>query len=102
MAKTITLTIPHRLSQDEARQRIQTGIEDARRKFGGQIGQLEDHWTGNHVEAQCKVLGQTITGRADVQPDRVVINIDLPWLLSKLVGSIQPQIEAEARRRLGR
>ena len=102
MSKPITLTIPHRLSQDEARRRIQTGIEDARRQYAAHFGQFEDHWTGNHVEGRCKVLGQTITGRADVEAERVVIHVDLPWLLSKLVGKIRPQIEAEATRRLER
>jgi hypothetical protein len=37
-----------------------------------------------------------------VEADRVVIHVDLPWLLAMLAGRIRPQIEAEARKRLER
>jgi hypothetical protein len=102
MSKTITLIVPHQLSQEEARRRIQIGIEDLRRQYAAQVGQMEVHWTGNHVEGRCTVLRQTITGQADVEAERVVVHVDLPWLLAKLVGNIQPRIQSEAAKLLSR
>ncbi len=102
MSKTITVVVPHRLSEDEARRRIQSGIDDFRRQYAGHLGNFEDHWAGNHVEGRFKVLGQTITGRGDVEAERVVIHVDLPWLLAKLVGKIQPQLQDGATKLLNR
>lgn len=102
MSKTITLIVPHQLSQEEAHRRIQAGIDDFRRQYAAQVMQVEDQWMGHHVEAHCKVLGQSITGRADVEAERVVIQVDLPWLLAKLAEKIRPQIQAEATKRMSR
>ncbi len=100
MSRTITITVPHQLPQEEARRRIQAGLEDFRRQQT--LVQVAEHWTGNHVEADCRALGQSITGRADVEAGRVVIQIDLPWLLAMLADRIRPQVEERARKQLER
>jgi hypothetical protein len=100
MAKTITLTLPHSLGQDQARARIQSGIADARQQLGDKLATVEETWQGNHMEFRCGVMGQTITGRVDVQADSATLYVDLPWFLAALADRIRPRIEQEGRKLL--
>lgn len=100
MAKTITLTLPHDLGQEQAKARIQSGIADARRQFGDKVGSVQETWQGNHMEFRCAVMGQTITGRVDVLPDSATVHVDLPWFLAALAERIRPQIEQQGRKLL--
>ena len=98
--KTISVSIPHRLSQDEARSRLQNGITDLKTKFGGQVGTVDETWTGNQMAFRFAVMGQAVTGRVDVQPDVVKLDVDLPFLIAMLADRIRPQIEQEGRKLL--
>jgi hypothetical protein len=100
MNKTITLTIPHKLTQDEARTRLQHGIADMRGKFGDKVANVQETWNGNQMSFRLSALGQAVTGRVDVQPEAVRLDVDLPWILAVLVDKVRPQIEQEGRRML--
>jgi hypothetical protein len=99
-SKTITISIPHKLTQEEARRRIQSGIADARKQFVGKMTQVEDHWTENHLEFKFAALGQPITGRLDVLPSSINVSVDLPWLLAMLADKIKPEVEQRGRKLL--
>lgn len=99
MAKTITVSIPHRLTKDEAKRRITTGIENHRAQFE-KMAHVENHWNGDRMEFKATAMGQSITGRADITADAVVVNLDLPWMLAMMAGKIQNQIEGEGRKLL--
>ena len=45
-------------------------------------------------------MGQAITGRVDVQPSAIKLDIDLPWLLAAFAEKFRPRIEQEGRRML--
>ena len=96
MSRTISLTIPHRLTQPEVRSRIEKGIADAQRDHAGKFSKLEHNWTENHLDFDVGILGQTITGALDVQPSDVVVHINLPWMLAAFADKIRPQIKAQA------
>ena len=100
-SRTITISIPHRLAQDEARRRIRSGIADARRQFVGKLTQLDENWTTeDHLEFRLAAMGQPITGRLDVLPDAITLSIDLPWLLAMLADRIKPEVERRGRKLL--
>jgi hypothetical protein len=42
MAKTLNISVPHNLSQDEARARIGKAIADARRTYGSKLSSVEE------------------------------------------------------------
>ena len=100
MAKTISLTIPHKLTQAEVRSRIEKGISDAKREHAGKFSKLDHSWKENHLEFAVGILGQSITGAADVNPSDVVIHVDLPWLLASFADKLRPQIETQAHKLL--
>ena len=98
--KTIAISIPHRLTQDEARRRLQTGIAEMKTRFAGQVANIDETWTGNTVAFKFAVMGQAVTGRAEVLPEAVKLDVDLPWMLAMLADKIRPKVEEEGRRLL--
>jgi putative polyhydroxyalkanoate system protein len=100
MNKTITITIPHKLTQDQARTRLQSGITDLKGKYGDKVANMQETWDGNRMAFRLSAMGQAITGRVDVQPDSVRLDVDLPWMLAMLASKFKPQVEQEARKML--
>jgi hypothetical protein len=98
--KTITITIPHRLSQDECRARLQKGITDLKAQHAASIAQVAETWSGNQMSFKLTAMGQAITGRVDVQPSAVKLDIDLPWMLAMFAEKFRPRIEQEGRKML--
>ena len=96
MAKSISLTIPHKLTKAEVRSRIERGIADAQRDHAGKFSKLEHNWKENHLDFDVGILGQSVTGAVDVNPADVVVHIDLPWMLAAFADKIRPQIKAQA------
>jgi len=96
MSRSISLTIPHRLTEAEVRRRIEKCIADAQRDHAGKFSRLEHSWNENHLDFNVGILGQSITGAVDVHPSDVVVHVDLPWLLASLADKIKPQIESQA------
>jgi putative polyhydroxyalkanoate system protein len=100
MAKPIAVEIPHHLTEAEAKSRLVDGLADARRKYGKHVSNLTETWTGNHMEFAGTVMAQHISGRIDVLPQSVRIEVDLPLLLAMLAKKFIPQVEAEGRKML--
>ena len=98
--KTITITIPHRLTQQEARARLQKGITDLKAQHAASIAQVAETWNGDQMSFRLTAMGQAITGRVDVQPSAIKLDIDLPWLLAAFAEKFRPRIEQEGRRML--
>ena len=97
--KSITVSIPHHLTQDEARARLQKGITNAATNFA-KMAQVTDTWNGNRLDLRIVAMGQTINGRIDVEPTVVKVEVELPWLLAAMAEKIRPQIEQEGRKML--
>jgi len=96
MAKTISITIPHKLSQAEVHLRIEKGIAEAQRDHAGKFSKLDHTWKDNHLDFALAILGQSITGTVDVNFSDVVVRINLPWLLASFADKIRPQIKSQA------
>jgi hypothetical protein len=52
-------------------------------------------WIDDHLRFQVKALGESASGSIGVAEDHVRLEVLLPWLLAKLVGTIQPLIRKE-------
>ena len=100
MNKTITISIPHRLTQEEARTRLANGLTELKQKYAGSVAGLEENWSGNLLSFRLTAVGQSITGRAEVLAEAVKLDIDLPWLIAAMAEKLRPKIEAEGRRML--
>ena len=54
------------------------------------------------MDFKAKALMQTVTGTVDVTDDFVRIVVELPWLLSRVSGKVQKQIENRTTKMLTR
>ncbi|HVT90276.1 MAG TPA: polyhydroxyalkanoic acid system family protein [Tepidisphaeraceae bacterium] len=100
MSKTISLSLPHDLTQVEARARIEKGIANARATYGSRLGEVQEKWTDNHLDFHVRAAGQQVTGRLDVLPHDVKLEVDLPWMLALLAGKFTQQVEQEGQKLL--
>jgi len=100
MAEPLVVTIPHRLGQAEATNRLKAGLAGIRSAFGGKLLILEEAWTEHHLEFRVRVLGQMAAGTIDVADQNVRLAVELPWLLAKLGGKARALIERRGRRML--
>jgi putative polyhydroxyalkanoate system protein len=99
--QTISVSIPHRLTQDEARRRLERGIADLKSKHAkGAAADVQEAWNGNQMTFRVAAMGQSVTGKVDVTPDAVKVDVELPWLLAMIANKIRPQIEQEGRKML--
>jgi hypothetical protein len=93
----IQVSVPHRLSQEEAKARISKLIAESRTKFGGQVSDLREAWKGNVDEFSFSAMGFTVDGRLDVQPAEVKIDVNLPWAALPFKGKVETEISKHAR-----
>lgn len=98
--KTISLSIPHRLSQDEARARIQNTLAGLKSQQAARLAQVEEHWAGDHMDFRLAVMGQSVTGRVDVRDSAVDLAIDLPWILAMFADKVRGEVQREGTRLL--
>lgn len=95
MTKPLVVSIPHQLGQEEARRRLQTGIAQLREKYGNKVAVLEDKWSDNHLDFRVSALGQGVTGTIDVEPERVTLAVQLPWVLAMLAEKAKSMIQKQ-------
>lgn len=93
MTKSITITLNHDLGAEEARRRLETGLEALRRQFGDKVGSASVKWTDNHADVHVAAMGQTVDAGIDVGPSIVTIDVRLPWLLAAFAEKARGFIE---------
>jgi len=94
-SKSITVSIPHRLGQAEALRRIKSGLGNVRANYSQFLTIDEETWTDNRLAFRLRTLGQAAAGTIDVEDDRVLLDVTLPWLLGVLAEKIVPTIRKE-------
>lgn len=95
MAETINVEIPHRLSRLEARQRLEGGLQKIHEQVAGRAVNIEQEWTGDHLDFKAGMMGQTIAGRLDIEDDHVRLELDLPWLLASIANTLKGRLKKE-------
>ena len=96
-----TASIPHQLSRDEARRRIEQQVGVARQQSGNLIERLDHRWEGDTLHFTLAAMGQSVTGLCFVEDQVVRLEVELPWMLAMLAGSVRRQIETQGRELLG-
>jgi hypothetical protein len=89
MAQPLVVVIPHQLGAEEARRRIEAGLEKMRAQFASQLSASEVAWAGDQAAVHVAAMGQRIDAKLDVAPDNVRVEIVLPWLLARFAEKAQ-------------
>ncbi|MCI0332246.1 MAG: polyhydroxyalkanoic acid system family protein [Planctomycetes bacterium] len=103
MARPVTVNIPHSLGKDEARRRIEAGFGQMRQQITGGLGAMlafQEHWEGDRLHFEAGGLGQKLTGRLDVLPDSLQVQLDLPEMLAAIADKIIGRLKTEGQKLL--
>jgi hypothetical protein len=103
MSKPVTVNIPHNLGKEEARRRIEQGFGRIRQQMAGAVGGMlafQERWEGDRLHFEGGALGQKMTGRLDVLPDSVQIQLDLPAILAAIADRVVGTLKSEGRKLL--
>ena len=95
MPAPLIVTIPHRLGRNEATRRLQSGLAEAKARFGQFFTVQEETWTDNRLQFRLTALAQSVSGTVEVFDEAVRLEVVLPWLLAMIAGKIQPLIQRE-------
>lgn len=97
MSKPLVVVIPHQLGRAGARQRLDSGIEALKSKFGSQISSVEANWTADRLDLVVKAVGQSVTAALDVAEDSVRVEVQLPWMLALIAEKAKNMIQKEGQ-----
>ena len=92
----VTVTISHRLGRDEAKRRIDSGLDTIRTEIAAYIKSMEYSWDGYRLDFRASAMMQTITGRIDIHDEFVRVELGLPGLLAMIGKKIAGRIERTA------
>ena len=94
---SIALQIPHQLSKEEAKQRIQKLLSNLKEEQRDIISHIEENWVGDDCNFNFTAKGFDVSGTLQVNPDHVDITGELPFALSFFKGMISDVIEQKAK-----
>ena len=95
LSKPLVVTISHSLGKQRARERIEHSLGHIRAQLAPFVTSIEDAWTGDHLTFRVIAMGQTVTGRIEVQDELVRVELVLPGLLGLLAGRIVGQVRQQ-------
>ena len=95
-----TVTVPHQLGKDEALQRIQGILVQAKAQYGDRLTDLKETWTDDGGTFSFKAMGFKISGSLKVTGDDVEIVGDYPFAAIPFKGTIESTLRERAERLL--
>lgn len=82
MSQPIVIDLPHSLSIEEAKRRMQGGIGKLKDHIPGGVAEVESSWTGDRMHLLVRALGQEVRGHIDVLDRLVRLEVLLPDVLA--------------------
>jgi hypothetical protein len=96
----INLSVPHALGEEEAKKRIASLIADSRAKFGANVSDVTESWTGLVDNFSFRAMGFSIAGKLEVQASQLLIDINFPFAALPFKGRVESEILTHARQLL--
>jgi len=93
----LNLSVPHKLSQDEALWRIKTLLKEVKVGFSDKISDLCEKWDGNTGIFSFEVMGSSISGTLTVKGDKVEVSGSIPFAMTFFRRKIETTIQEKAK-----
>ena len=93
--------VPHQLSQEEARQRLDRFVDILRQKFQDSVSDLEQSWEGNSLRFKFKSYGIPLSGTIAITDNALKVDGDLPFTAMLFKGKIESAIKEQLTRLVG-
>ena len=94
---SLEMSIPHKLSREEAKRRIQDLLPKMKADYGEQIKDLQEEWTGDTVRFSFSVMGFPVSGTLSINESSVDLDGNLPFAAAFFKGKIKSVIETKAQ-----
>jgi hypothetical protein len=95
------VSLPHSLSKDEVRRRMQKHAGDIGSFFPAGLAMVTTDWPHeDRMTIIAEVMGQAIPGGVEVRDTEVVIEMDLPLLFAVMKGPLEAAVKKEGARLL--
>ena len=91
----IKLEIPHQLSAEEARSRLERFTESLPKD---QVSDLEQSWNDNTLNFGFKTYGIKIDGDLTAADEKLLVNVELPFSAMMFKGKIESGIRKQLER----
>jgi putative polyhydroxyalkanoate system protein len=92
------VTVPHQLTKDEARFRLERFVEVLQTKFEGKVSDLNQSWEGDTLKFSFKTYGIQLTGGIAVTDNELKLDGDLPFAAMMFRGKIESDIKEQLER----
>lgn len=93
----LTISIPHQLTRAEVKRRIDEGVVRLHGQSQGMLGPINTRWQGDVLEFDTLPMGQRVAGWITVEDQFVRVEVELPWFLAALAGTVRQQVEQQGR-----
>lgn len=90
--------VPHSLTKDEARSRLEKFIDMLMAKSGNQVSDLQQSWEGDTLKFQFKTYGIAINGGITIAENELNLAGDLPFAAMMFKGKIESEIREQLER----
>ena len=90
------ISIPHKFSKAEAKERVVQALNEARGKLGTQATIEKEEWEGDTLHFAFVAQNQAISGTFEVRDTEFFLDAKLPMLLRMFEGRIKAAIEEQA------
>lgn len=99
----LLIQVPHRLSQDEATERLKVRIEEAKLDSRiGKVSEVVEIWENPHnLKFSFKVYGFGVSGVMSSKPEQVDVDFLLPFAAIMFQGMIKEKVHQELSKVLG-
>lgn len=89
----LEVRIPHSLTADEMRRRLELALAKAQEQYGEQVGSIDSEWAGEILMVRFSVMGMAFDGRIEPLPEELLVQLSLPGMASLFAGQIRAGIE---------
>jgi putative polyhydroxyalkanoate system protein len=90
--------VPHNLSQDEARSRLERFADVLQQKYQDKVSDLEQSWEGDTLRFKFKTYGIQLQGGIAVTDKDLDLNGELPFAAMMFKGKIESEIREQLER----
>jgi putative polyhydroxyalkanoate system protein len=87
--------VPHSLTRQEARSRLERFVETLQQKFQNQVSDLHQSWEDDTLRFRFKTFGIQLEGGIAVGDDDLSVDGDLPFSAMMFRGKIESAIREE-------
>jgi len=97
----LNFEIPHTLSAEDAKSRLERFSESIKTKFQDQAKDIEQSWNGNVLSFGFKTMGMKISGNIEVGEEQLKVDSDIPFAAMMFKGKIESAMKEQLGRLLG-